>query len=397
MSDHGEVTAATLAAVFEQHRTAMARTAARLLRDANVPTSVVEADDIVSSAFAKALRNPCEVREPVPYVYALIRTEVKHLVTRRNEHICLDQKRAADPVASPAPYVADFSTLVDNRDAVHRAVRVLPAPQQSAVWATHGLGYTREETAVLMGKHPGTVARHTTRGMATLRACFAAVFAAMVSAVGLVVGGRLQDVGPVGHPRTDPAPPSDQWWALPLMMALGAVSIAVCASIVFRVLARRVKAPPPHVEELPPNVVVLCAKCHRLLDTDGIGVEQQGTLLSRAHHTTEEALEAADSACQLCGNEPISRLLLEVAHLRLETLHIVPISRGGSAPPSRVPVHGGHVVRRTVREDRWNSGSVGSASRKRPVVHRYGGSTPAEQSTEPAVGAALVADEGVRS
>ncbi|WP_422802169.1 RNA polymerase sigma factor [Streptomyces anulatus] len=168
----------------------MTRTAARLLRDASVPTSVVEADDILSSAFAKALRNPGEVRQPVPYVYALIRTEVQHLVTRRNEHICRDQKRAADPVASPAPYVADFTTFVDNRDAVHRAVSLLTAPQQSAVWATHGLGYTREETAVLMGKHPGTVARHATRGMATLRACFVAVFAAIVSTVGRPAPGR---------------------------------------------------------------------------------------------------------------------------------------------------------------------------------------------------------------
>ncbi|MEV3898550.1 RNA polymerase sigma factor [Streptomyces anulatus] len=392
MSDHGEVNAATLAAVFEQHRSAMTRTARRLLRNANVPTSVVEADDIVSSAFTKALRTPGEVRQPVPYVYALIRTEVQHLATRRNEHICLDQKRAADPVDSPAPYVADFSALVDNRDAVHRAVSVLPVPQQTAVWATHALGYTREETAVLMGKHPGTVARHTTRGMATLRACFAAVFAAMLSTVGLAVGGRLQDAGPVGHPRTDPAPPSDQWWALPLMMALGAMSIAVCASIVFCALARRVKAPLPHAEKPPPNVVVLCANCHRLLDTDGVDPEQQSALLGRAHHTAEEAREAAGSTCQLCGHEPISNLHLEAAHIAS-----ISIPRGHCAPPSRFPIHGGHVVRRTVREDRWKDGSVGSADRKRLVVHRYGGSTAAEQSTDPAVGAALVADEGVRS
>ncbi|MFJ9622954.1 sigma factor-like helix-turn-helix DNA-binding protein [Streptomyces sp. NPDC101181] len=368
----------------------MTRTARRRLRAANVPTSVVEADDIVSSAFAKALQNPGEVRRPVPYVYALIRTEVQHLATRRNEHICLDRKRAADPVDSPAPYVADFSTLVDNRDAVHRAVSVLPAPQQTAVWATHALGYTREETAVLMGRHPGTVARHTTRGMAALRACFAAVFAAMVSTVGLVVGGRLQDAGPVGHPRTDPAPPSDLWWALPLIIALGAVSIAVCASIVFRVLARRLKAPSPHVEEPPPNVVMLCANCHQLLDTHGADLEQHRAILSRAHHTTEEAREAAGSACQLCGHEPIPDLLLEAAH-------IIPIQRGGSAPSNLFPVHGGHFVRRTIRDSRWNDGSVGSTGRKRRVIERHGGSTAAEQSTEPTAGAALAADEAVRS
>ncbi|MFE3380386.1 RNA polymerase sigma factor [Streptomyces anulatus] len=370
----------------------MTRTARRLLRDANVPTSVVEADDIVSSAFAKALRNPGEVRQPVPYVYALIRTEVQHLATRRIEHFRLDQKRAADPVVSPAPYVADFSTLVDNRDAVHRAVRKLPAPQRNAVWATHALGHTREEAAVLMGKHPGTVARHTARGMATLRACFAAVFAAILSTIGLAVGSRLQDAGPVGRPQNEPAPPSDQWWVLPWMMALGAMSIAVCASIVFRALARRAKAPPPHVEGQQHNVVVLCAYCHRLFDTGGLDLEQRRVLISRAHHTNDEARQAAGSACQLCGHAPISDIHLEAAHL-----FPISIPYGHCTPPSRISVHGGHVVRRTVREDGRNSGSVGSAGRKRLVVQRYGGSTGAEQSTEPAVGAALVADEGVRS
>lgn len=122
MSEYGEVNAATLATVFEQHRTAMTRTAHRLLRHANVPTSAAEADDIVSSAFTKALRNPCEVQQPVPYVYALIRTEVQHLTTRRREHFRLEQKRAADPLGGPALYSADFSSRVDTCFVIRRAL-----------------------------------------------------------------------------------------------------------------------------------------------------------------------------------------------------------------------------------------------------------------------------------
>ncbi|MEU9321907.1 sigma factor-like helix-turn-helix DNA-binding protein [Streptomyces sp. NPDC048295] len=340
MSEREEVSAATLGTVFEQHRQAMARKARRLLQDANVPASVAEADDIVSSAFTKALRNPGAVLQPVPYMYALIRTEVRHLAMRRAEHLRLDQKRVADPLDSPAPYVADFSTLVENREAVHQAMLELSVPQRTAVWATHALGHTRAETAVLMGKHPGTVARHTTRGMTTLRAAFAAVFTAILSAIGLTVGGRLRDSAPVGRPHTDPALPSAQWWPLPWILALSAMGIAACAVIISRLLARRAKLTPPRTEETPPNMVVLCASCNRLNRTGHLDQEQRQVLGAKACHTSEAARQAAGSACQLCGHGGSLASPLDVHHL-------VPVSRGGSASGR---FHGGHVIRRTIRE-----------------------------------------------
>ncbi|MGP3992128.1 RNA polymerase sigma factor [Streptomyces sp. 3N207] len=151
MAEPKAVTAETLGEVFAQCRGEMTGKARQLLQGANVPPSVADADDIVSSAFATALRDPGSVRQPRAYLDKLIRTEILHLATRRAEHHRMDEKRAADPLCCPPPCVADFSTLVDNRDAVHRAVRELSVPQRTAVWATHALDYTRDETAILMG------------------------------------------------------------------------------------------------------------------------------------------------------------------------------------------------------------------------------------------------------
>lgn len=242
MPEHEEVSAAILAAVFKQHRAAMTRTAHRLFRDANVPTSAAEADDIVSSAFTKALRSPREVQQPVPYVYALIRTEVRHLATRRKEHFRLEQKRAADPLGSPAPYAADFSTRVDTCIVIGRALAELSTPQRTAVWATHALGHTREETAVLMGKHPGTVARHTTRAMATLRAGFAALVVAIVSTIGQAARGCVQSrthgAASGGQPHNGSTLPL-QWLSADWVLTVGAACIAalVVAGILYFVLS----------------------------------------------------------------------------------------------------------------------------------------------------------------
>ncbi|MEU5327359.1 RNA polymerase sigma factor [Streptomyces parvus] len=225
------MSAATLATVFEQHRPAMTRTARRLLRAADVPTSVAEADDFVSSAFTTALRNPGDVHQPVPYVYALIRTEVRHLATRGKEHSRLERKRMSDPLGSPTPYVAGFSTRADTCFVINRALMELSISQRTAVWATHALGHTREETAVLMGKRPGTVARHTARAMATLRAGFAATVIAIVSTFGPAAFGPVQstahDAVPGGPPPAGAALPSLQWFSADWVLVAGAGCIAV--------------------------------------------------------------------------------------------------------------------------------------------------------------------------
>ncbi|MEV1082008.1 RNA polymerase sigma factor [Streptomyces sp. NPDC050211] len=225
MTQPEAVTADSLARVFVEYRGEFTGKARRLLADAGVPESVADADDIVSSAFATALRDPGAVRKPRPYLHKLIRTEVVHLATRLGEHNRLDEKRAADPLCCPASEVADFSALVDNRDAVYRATQVLSAPQRTAVWATHGLGYTRAEAAVLIDRHPGTVARHCTRALVLLRAAIAPVIVGVLTSLSFAVGSALQRTTPADDPRSIPALPSVQWW--PGREALPAVLLAL--------------------------------------------------------------------------------------------------------------------------------------------------------------------------
>ncbi|MFI9752320.1 hypothetical protein [Streptomyces collinus] len=82
------------------------------------------------------------------------------------------------------------------------------------MWTTHALGYTRAEAAVLMDKHPGTVARHCARALALLRAAIAAVIAGILTSIGLAVGGALQRTAPAGDPHRGPALPSMPEWLM---------------------------------------------------------------------------------------------------------------------------------------------------------------------------------------
>ncbi|MDQ0772897.1 DNA-directed RNA polymerase specialized sigma24 family protein [Streptomyces aurantiacus] len=230
MTQPEAVTADSLAQVFAQYQGELTGKAGRLLGDAGVPESVADADDIVSSAFATALLDPSAVRQPRPYLHKLIRTEVVHLATRLGEHRRLDEKRAADPLCRLAPDVADFSALVENRDAVYRAAQGLSIPQRTAVWATHAVGYTRAETAVLMDKHPGTVARQSTRALVLLRAAIAAVIVGVLTSIGFAVGDALQRTTPADDPHGGPALPSMPGWPeLPEMEALPAFLLALYA------------------------------------------------------------------------------------------------------------------------------------------------------------------------
>lgn len=214
MTQPEAMTADALAQAFAQYHGELTRRAGRLLADAGVPYSVADADDIVSSAFATALRKSGAVRQPRAYLHKLIHTEVVHLATRLGEHRRLDEKRDADPLCRLSPVVTDFSALVDNRDAVYRAAQGLSIPQRTAVWATHALGYIRAEAAVLMDKHPGTVARHCTRALTLLRAAIAAVIAGILTSIGFAVGGALQRTAPAGDPHRGPALPSMPEWLM---------------------------------------------------------------------------------------------------------------------------------------------------------------------------------------
>ncbi|MFF2189728.1 RNA polymerase sigma factor [Streptomyces sp. NPDC058155] len=321
MAEPEAVTAEALGEVFTQYRGEMTGKARNLLRDANVPPSVADADDIVSTAFTTALRDPGAVQQPRAYLYKLIRTQVIHVSTRCAEHQRLDEKRAADPLCRPSPVVADFSALVDNRDAVHRAVQCLSLPQRTAVWMTHALDYTRDETAVLMGKHPGTVARHTTRAMVFLRAGIAAVFIGILTLIGLTVGREVQRTTPTSSPREYPSLPSTLWWSdfwmdspVPALFVVGA------AWATMRRNRQRKRQRPRTSSTLRrngtrarsslPNAAMLCSTCHQRASAGKLSQREQNAVLLPADFTRQAA-----SACQLCGHEGSLAAPLEVAHI----------------------------------------------------------------------------------
>lgn len=318
MTQPEAVTADSLTQAFAQYQGELTGVAGRLLGDAGVPESVADADDIVSSAFATALRNPGAVRQPRPYLHKLIRTEVVHLATRLGEHRRLDEKRAADPLYRLAPAVADFSVLVDNRDAVHRAAQGLSIPQRTAVWATHGLGYTRAETAVFMDKHPGTVARHCTRALVLLRAAIAAAIVGVLTSIGFAVGGALQRTTPADDRHSGPALPSMPEWpgwpgteALPaFLLALYAVSWLV---VTVRVRGRhRVPARLRRPQTMAPLGPPTARKNTSTASATGPGASAQNALTARQQLRHPDsvgagivrAVEASGTPFEGCPTDP---------------------------------------------------------------------------------------------
>ncbi|MEW2162601.1 RNA polymerase sigma factor [Streptomyces sp. NPDC007084] len=346
MGEGEGVSGESLAGVFEKYRDEMTGKARKLLQNAGVPPSVADADDIVSTAFLRAWRDADAVRQPRAYLYQVIRTEVVHLTNRRAEHRRLDERRAADPLCCPPPDTPDFSALVDNRDAVHRALLGLSVPQRTAVWATHALDYTRGETAVLMGKHPGTVARHTARAMLILRAGLAAAVVGVLTALLCATGGRLQRATPANDPRARPVLPVDEWWwtgswvVIVIALIVGGCVLSVLLSRRQRGLPRRLVAAlsaavpalaggrlsgkssrrrrvgasgPQARDARSPMAASLCVNCHRLMDSGALTREQRNVLWRRVE--TESLHPKSGSVCQFCGHRDPTGASLETAHL----------------------------------------------------------------------------------
>ncbi|MDX3113812.1 RNA polymerase sigma factor [Streptomyces scabiei] len=195
MAEQPNGPAVTLAAVYEDHRGEMTGLARRLLAEEGVPESVLGAEDVVQSAFTKALRAPANIREPRAYLYAVIRNDVR-AASRQNRMrteggtACVGQAQVVEDV-----HVADFSELVANRMVVHKALYSLPAQQRAAVWATKAMDYTQAETAEFMDKRPGTIATHVVRAVAALRANLVALLVA-IATVFVLAGSRFLEVVP---------------------------------------------------------------------------------------------------------------------------------------------------------------------------------------------------------
>ncbi|MFD9068597.1 RNA polymerase sigma factor [Streptomyces lasiicapitis] len=225
MGEPRAVTVGDLETLFAECRGEMTGKARALLASAEVPECVADADDVVSTAFAKALRDPAVLREPRAWLYQVIRTDVAYLARRGARRGELEERRVADPLRVDPPVVADFSALVVNRTVVHKAVLELSAQQRIAVWATHALDYTRNEAAVLMGKQPGTVARHSSRALLLLRASIAMAVVGVVAALGIGIGARRK-VLPADDAGEDPVVSAPLWG-----VRQGVVVVAVVAIV----------------------------------------------------------------------------------------------------------------------------------------------------------------------
>lgn len=223
MAEREVVTAEALGTLYANYRVSLTRTAQQALSAHGVPESVVSAEDLVQNAFAKVLRQPASVEHPVSYLRVVIRTEAASRARQQARHRGLEARRAADPLRFDPSQSADVAALVANRCVVEQAMARLTLPQRAAVLATKGLDCTQAETAALMGKAPGTIATHVSRGMALLRASLvAAVVAGIVCVVGRFIGDPLQRTPPAREPGGGSGPLSPQWWPerRPLLSAL---------------------------------------------------------------------------------------------------------------------------------------------------------------------------------
>ncbi|MFF4034725.1 RNA polymerase sigma factor [Streptomyces sviceus] len=165
---------------------------------------MLSAEDVVQTAFAKVLRAPEQIHDPRAYLYAVIRSDVR-ATSRQNRRRAVLAAVPNCQAPSADGQVADFSDLVANRVAVHRALYDLPAQQRTAVWATKALEYTHAETAEVMNRRPGTVATHVVRAVAALRIHLAALLVLGVMALSQAGSRLLKGMqAPAGSPQDTP-------------------------------------------------------------------------------------------------------------------------------------------------------------------------------------------------
>ncbi|MCX5605688.1 sigma-70 family RNA polymerase sigma factor [Streptomyces phaeochromogenes] len=206
--------------MYRDRRAEMTGLARRLLAEEGVPESVLGAEDVVQSAFAKALRTPANIREPRAYLYAVIRNDIRAAGRENRARRELAPARSGLEQMVGDVDVADFSELIANRMAVCKALYGLPPQQRTAVWATKAMDYTQAETAELMNKRPGTIATHVLRAVAALRAELVVILA-VVGTVLLLAGERFLEVEPASGTEKAQAPhASSADWCIHLAAAL---------------------------------------------------------------------------------------------------------------------------------------------------------------------------------
>ncbi|MEU9214690.1 RNA polymerase sigma factor [Streptomyces sp. NPDC048415] len=156
-----------LAALYRKDGPRMTALVARLLRERDVPEAAVGAEDLVHTAFEKALRVHRVLTEPRAYIYTTLRRDVTHWAVRLQREREREAERLAELRTSPA-HGRDVGALVADRVIVRDAVRQLSTQQATAVVAAKMYGFTQHETAQLTGRHPGTVAVNIARAVVSL-------------------------------------------------------------------------------------------------------------------------------------------------------------------------------------------------------------------------------------
>lgn len=229
-------TAEQLGHLYTECGERMVKFARHRLRDAGIPQTYLDSEDVVQTAFANALRAPERIREPRPYLYRVIRSEVCSAARRYQAERQLLAAQELDPLARQGQ-VTDHSETSTRRMLVQAEIKRLSPPQQAAVVLTKVQGYTQHEASKALEKAPGTVATHVSRGMATLAA--SAVLAGLVVMLAIFlnnsqatdVTGRNSDcyftpsscqISDHSHEPLAPAPPPE---------TLSAGAIWACALI----------------------------------------------------------------------------------------------------------------------------------------------------------------------
>ncbi|MGW4623456.1 sigma-70 family RNA polymerase sigma factor [Streptomyces sp. NPDC004592] len=146
----------------------------------DVPPAWVDAEDVVQNALESVLVRTEPIEELRPYVFAVIKNEVRHAARRYRSGLGYGSKdvdvqlEAADPAIHPCDGA-------DLRLDLQAALRALPAQQRAAAFCTKVLGFTQEDTAAVIKTTPGTVGTHVSRAMIALRVTFGALGVALVA------------------------------------------------------------------------------------------------------------------------------------------------------------------------------------------------------------------------
>ncbi|MFC4467753.1 RNA polymerase sigma factor [Streptomyces xiangluensis] len=221
----------TLASLFKEWQGQMVGFARKRLDQAGLPLSVADPEDVVQEAFGAALENLAVIRTPRPYLYQVIRNEVRAQIRARAERHRLETARVADPTRFDMDEnLEDVAQLVANRVAVLRYLQDLPEQQRKAVWLTKAVGNTQVEAAEVMGKSPNTVGVHAARAMAFLKSQLGSVVCALLGMFGTAgLADTLRRARPssrVVPQPLDPGPADIPVWQ-PLLATL--VCLAVLA------------------------------------------------------------------------------------------------------------------------------------------------------------------------